>query len=108
MVALTVTPTRRPQESFWLVPARKLKPRRVTMLLLAVEKFGAVSWDEIRRLLRRWEVEMLRSVKKMLNGANGMSDCTDPTGLALEGWSERGVEFGSELTIDSHSPNRKL
>ena len=32
-----MTPTRRSQESFWL-PARKLKPRRVTMLLLAVEK----------------------------------------------------------------------
>jgi hypothetical protein len=40
-----VTPTRRPPESFWL-PAHKLKPQRVTiMLLLAVEKFGAVSWD---------------------------------------------------------------
>jgi hypothetical protein len=37
-----VTPTRRPQESSWL-PADKLKPQRVTMLLLAVEK--VVSWD---------------------------------------------------------------
>ena len=33
-----MTPTRRPQESFWL-PAHKLKPQRVTMLLLAVENF---------------------------------------------------------------------
>ncbi len=32
-----MTPTRRPQESFWL-PAYKLKPQRGTMLLLAVEK----------------------------------------------------------------------
>jgi hypothetical protein len=40
-VELTVTATPRPQESFWL-PAHKLKPQRVTMLLLAVEK--DVSW----------------------------------------------------------------
>jgi len=36
-VELTVTPTRRAQESFWL-PAHKLKPQRGTMLLLAIEK----------------------------------------------------------------------
>jgi hypothetical protein len=39
-----VTRTRRRQESFWLA-AYKLKPQRETMLLLAVQKFGAVSWD---------------------------------------------------------------
>jgi hypothetical protein len=39
-----VTPTRRPQESFWL-PAHKLRLQQGTMLLLAVEWFGAVSWD---------------------------------------------------------------
>jgi hypothetical protein len=41
---LTVTPTPRPQESFWLA-VYKLKPQRGTVLLLAIEKFGAVSWD---------------------------------------------------------------
>jgi hypothetical protein len=41
-VELTVTPTPRRQESFWL-PAHKLKPQRVTMLLLAAGK--DVSWD---------------------------------------------------------------
>jgi len=30
--------------SSWL-PANKLKPQRGTMQLLAVQKFGAVSWD---------------------------------------------------------------
>src|SRR5438094_10359104 len=44
LAELKVTPTRRPQESFWL-PAHKLKPQRGSMLLLAVEKFEAVSWD---------------------------------------------------------------
>ena len=43
MVALTMTPTPRPQENFWL-PGHKLKPQRETMLLLAAE-VGAVSWD---------------------------------------------------------------
>ena len=44
-----MTQTRRPQESFWL-PAHKLTPQRGTMLLLAVEKFGAVSWDYVLSL----------------------------------------------------------
>jgi len=43
-VGLTVMRTHRRQESFWLA-AYKLKPQRETMLLLAVQKFGTVSWD---------------------------------------------------------------
>jgi len=60
-----------------------------------------LSWDEIRRLLRRWEVEMLRSVKKMLNGANGMSDMHGIATRVVE--SEAGAERMKTETLKLES-----
>src|SRR5213595_2292115 len=87
LAELKVTPTRRLQESFWHFDRRR--GLRITGMLGAAASLR-LSWDQIRRLLRRWEVEMLRSVKKMLNGANGMSDMHGIATRVVE--SEAGAE----------------